>query len=579
MTAWRRDLIFASALAALLAVCWTVHEWSSLRWLVLPDNDDMMRLQQVRDWLAGQRFADWTQYKLAPPEGGPMHWSRLNDLGVAAIILAVRPLAGTYIAELAAVLLYPAILFAIFLTLITQVGRRLHGRHAALPTMVIAACAYPAQSLFLPGRIDHHALQIVLLCAAMLAQTLRASRTTGMAAGAAIALSLGVGLETVPAAAALMAAQFAIWVWRGPAERDRLFGYGTGLLGTTLMLFAIARPLQWSAAWCDAFTPASVSGALAGGGAWLALAAATPELAHWRSRLLVGGALGALCGGALLLAYPGCVSGPYGPMDPVVRHAFMDNVLEATGVWSRRTIGWGLPNAGMTLVAVLALAAFAAKRRLRWDRWLPVAAVLVMSALVMLVQTRGAYVGTAVAAPVLAGLVLAARRMARARSLAVVGAWLLSAGSVWLVLPVAADGYLHRELTSPVSVFENCKAADVWRQLDRYPRGTMMAAMDMGAYVIAGSHHASVAAGYHRSNRGNRAMYDFFLSPPERARAIGRDWSVDYVLLCPTDFSELKVETAHRRSLATALLQGRVPAWLERAPLQGTGLRLYRVRR
>src|ERR1700694_2453450 len=41
--------------------------------------DDAMRLVQFRDLLAGQGWFDLTQYRLSPPDGAAMHWSRLID--------------------------------------------------------------------------------------------------------------------------------------------------------------------------------------------------------------------------------------------------------------------------------------------------------------------------------------------------------------------------------------------------------------------------------------------------------------------------------------------------------------------
>ena len=61
--------------------------------------DDWARLLQVRAWLDGQAFWDVTQYRMNPPEGFSMHWSRLVDLPLAAVTL----LAG----ERAALLLVP----------------------------------------------------------------------------------------------------------------------------------------------------------------------------------------------------------------------------------------------------------------------------------------------------------------------------------------------------------------------------------------------------------------------------------------------------------------------------------------
>ena len=55
--------------------------------------DDAMRLVEVRDLIAGQGWFDLTQYRLDPP-GLPMHWSRVIDAPLAAIILMLRPLVG-----------------------------------------------------------------------------------------------------------------------------------------------------------------------------------------------------------------------------------------------------------------------------------------------------------------------------------------------------------------------------------------------------------------------------------------------------------------------------------------------------
>ena len=45
--------------------------------------DDAMRLVEVRDLLAGQGWFDLTQYRLSPPGGVAMHWSRLVDVPLA----------------------------------------------------------------------------------------------------------------------------------------------------------------------------------------------------------------------------------------------------------------------------------------------------------------------------------------------------------------------------------------------------------------------------------------------------------------------------------------------------------------
>ena len=53
----RADLLRALLLALGIGAVWALRDWSALTELRLSDTDDLMRLQQVRDWIGGQAFA------------------------------------------------------------------------------------------------------------------------------------------------------------------------------------------------------------------------------------------------------------------------------------------------------------------------------------------------------------------------------------------------------------------------------------------------------------------------------------------------------------------------------------------
>ena len=81
---------------------WLIFErWNNIRWFALGDTDDNLRMAQVRALIAGQDWFDLRQYKLNPPFGADIHWSRLVDLPFAGLILLFRPLVGGAEAELA----------------------------------------------------------------------------------------------------------------------------------------------------------------------------------------------------------------------------------------------------------------------------------------------------------------------------------------------------------------------------------------------------------------------------------------------------------------------------------------------
>lgn len=547
-----RDLALAIVLAVSLTVCWTITDWPRLSMLTLPDADDMMRLAQVRDWLDGQAFADWTQYRMAPPLGAPMHWSRINDFGPAAIILALTPFAGRYGAELAAVLIYPGALFACHIVLAARIARRLWSSAAAPIAAILAALAYPGITVFLPGRIDHHALQVVIVEIAILALMQRRSLAGGAVAGVAVATALVVGLETVPQVAALITVLFAFWVSRGTVEQRRLGGFAAALCGSTLMFLATLRPAYWSGALCDAFTPATATGTLLAGGALALLAAASSRLTTWRARLLAGTVLGGLVLGITLASYPACLAGPYGMMDPFLRRAFLPHIDEANGITKQpfwRAVSLG----GMLAVACLAASWTLWSRPRRWRTTLPVIAVVLVSGAITLVQARGTYIGAPVAAPLLAGVVLAARRRTKWRTPALIAAWLASTGIAYMQAPTYVSRLLGAAPPRTMAIAQvACSVGDVWQQIDRLPRGVVMAPTNMASYLIGATHQSTVGAGYHRNDRGNMAMYRYFLSSPERSAAIARAWNVRYVAFCPGDFEEIDVVETYPHKIGRA---------------------------
>lgn len=574
------DMIVAVVIATILSASWATMDWSRLSRLLLPDWDDMMRLAQVRDWLAGQGINDWTQYRMAPPLGAPMHWSRVNDFGIAAIILAATPLLGRHHAEMAAVLLYPTLLFACAIFLSAQIGRRLWGAEAGLVAAVFTALAFPGTTVFIPGRIDHHALQVVLVQLLVLTLMRQPTFRTGLAAGALAGLSLVVGLESVPQLVAMLSVLFLGWVVGGPGERARLSGFAGGLAGVTLVFFMAFRPTLWTDAYCDAFTPASVTGALTGAAAFGALAGLQPFLRDWRLRFGAGTLLGGIALAATFIIFPSCILGPYGNMDPFLRTALLPHIDEANGLFAHaRLVRVSAVGGALSLACVVA--AWTSVRAERpWRTTLPIAATIWISWLVMLAQVRGAYIGAPLAAPMLAYLVVAARRQNRWQSPALIAAWIGGAGIAYLELPKRAEPLFasNAEAADEPTTQIVCGVGDTWQQIDRHGTGVVMSGTSVAAFVIGATRHSTVGAGYHRNNAGNMAMYRFFLGTPDQAYRIAQEWHVSYVLFCPGDFDEIDVARKYRGSVAAGLRVGRHPGWLVQLPLRDTPLRFYRVR-
>jgi len=513
----------ALALACVLSAAWAFADWRNLSALRLPDTDDAMRLQQVRDWIAGQAFGDLAQQRLA--DGLVMHWSRIGDLIPAAVIVALRPLVGQTAAELVAVIAWPLAQFTALLMLVASIARILAPASGGI-ALALAALAYPATTLFLPGRIDHHALQLLLVLVQARALLAIPGWRSGAVAGVAVALAATIGLETLPFAIVTGAAIVL-------GDRDRLAGFGLGLAAALLALL----PFAGHGGGCDTIRPL-VPVAIAAALALAAFSRIERQRLAW---------LAAIGGAAAILAWPDarpCLSGPYGAVDPLVARLWLGNVDEAQplfGASPTHAIGY----AGL-LVCGLAASAWLARKR--GGGWRVLIGYQAVALVITLAQLRGAYVGAALAVVPIATLIVEQR--AAGRLVAVLALWIAGAG---LTYPILA-GLLARPAVGPGRA--SCTSPEALAALANLPSGRVIAAIDLGAYAIAGTRHAAVAAPYHRNNAGNAAMYRFFLGPPEQARMIARRWRVDYVVRCPGDFAE--AGAIDPRSIAG----GATPDWL-----------------
>ncbi|VVS96805.1 conserved membrane hypothetical protein [Sphingomonas sp. EC-HK361] len=504
--------MIAVALAVLLGFVWAARHWGDLAALRLPDTDDVMRLVEVRDWLAGQGYADLHQYRLGPPGGTAMHWSRLADMPVAALILALAPLAGRHMAEVVAVCLWPVLLFAAYLAAIGAVARRLGV--TGVTAMIVAAIAFPVTTLFVPGRIDHHGLQIVLLLACVHGMVAPPSRGRGIAIGAAMAASAAIGFETVPLLAVLGAWAVATWMRDDDA---RLQGIAIGLAIVGAVSFGLI-PASAPSGLCDALS-APLAAILVVTGIMLGLITlASRHLAVPRWVLVAACGI-VLIGVAAAIAPAGCRVGPYGAVDAGLVRLWLHNVAEAQPLL-RAAPADAIGYAGLAIVGLLAALWQA---RLRGGAWWGVAALIASGLMVACWQLRGAYGAAAIAPIALAALIDAARSRG---PILLTGAWIASAG---ILYPLAGTALAQ----SPRGAVAPCDAGAATALLAKLPPGRLAAPIDLGPAILRDTRHATLAGPYHRDGMGNAALYRIMLGEPAVAARLLRANAVRYIVWCP----------------------------------------------
>lgn len=548
------------------------------------DTDDAMRLVEVRDLLGGQDWFDTTQHRLNAPFGASIHWSRLIDAPLAGLILLLSPLgAGT--AEAVAAYVWPLLLLLAALVASAGLAVRLGGRAALLPGVLLPALSLVTLTEFIPGRIDHHAAQIVLtLVIAWCALGATKRPLLAVAAGLASATALAIGAESLPAVAAAIFAFGVGWI-ADPRFRQPLALFGLSLAaGTSAHLLVAVPPERWLVPACDAISIIYVAAAIAAG-LGLALCAALPvdERPAWQ-RLVAGLVAGGLISIGLALAFPACLRGPYAELEPWLLSNWIDQIEEAKPLWAALPVNPAFLIAALLPVALALLTGLwqAVRAKGRRSTWLIYLGFLVLTALVMVLQVRGARLAAALALPAVAATIALLREAyLRNNLMAGIGlllSWFAGAGlAVGLTVNALAPPAASTSQPSGAASLTACRLPQTYGALAALPPTRVMSLIDLGAHVLAFTPHAVVGAPYHRNIDGIRDSFAFFNATEADARAIAVRRQLGLVVVCPGMPEMRGLPDAAPDALVQQFAQGRHPDWLVPAEAPGP-LVIYRVR-
>jgi hypothetical protein len=584
---WRRLL----AVYALICVAFAARAFYNAETVpLLADTDDAMRLVVVRDLLAGQGWYDNVQHRMNTPFGAEIHWSRLADLPLAALLLLLRPMLGAG-ADVVAAFVLPLLWLFALLYLTARITLRLAGGDGLLAALVLPAFALGVTGEFAPGRLDHHSLQILLLLVMTWLSIEALSRPRfAIWAGIAAATAIALGIEALPSVAAAILAFGLMWV-ADPARAGTMRAFGISFAAATLVHLAIALPPQrWLVPACDAI---SVTYAVAAVGVGIAFTGLTLLPLVGRSpwgRIAAGIGAGGTVLAALVLTFPLCLGGPYAALDPWLRENWIGRITEAVPLWEffRTDPVYPLAVAVPSFVA-LGATGFRVLRGAQEgrDAWLVYTVFLALAVATMLIQIRASRMATPLAVPAAAWLIALARgryleRKSLSRAGLLIASWVASAGvAVGLIATPAVNG-LPQDATELIadtrrSDQQQCLMPEAFRLLAVMPPERVMTPIDLGAHMLAFTPHEVVAAPYHRNEAGVRDAFDFFHDPIEEARAILDRRGISLVVTCPSlpELAE-RPDTAVDSFVALHRAEA-LPGWLAEIGPEGTPLRVFGV--
>lgn len=562
LDATRVVLVWLAVSAMLVATT-----WSRISTLSFADPDDAMRLKQVLDLLGGQSWWDLRQHAVDPPLGTDMHWSRLVDIPLAAILGPASSLLQRNDALRVAVTVAPLLPMLVAMLAMAHAVRRLVDPRAGAMGALCLGLSTIATLMWTPLRIDHHGWQIAL--AAVMMAALVGDRTwrTGLTAGVSCALSLSIGMESTPIAVVVGVLVVARWVETGSPGEMRAFG--ACLLALLPAGYELLQPWDNARPLCDALTPVwTTDGAL--GGLLLVAASLVRTGARGRAAATIVAVAGVIVHHAL--RWHGC----YLPSDQVgglAQRIWLDQNNETKPLTSA---AWPyVLNLAIPCI-VAASVMWSALSTVEWRRWLAPAAMFAMMLCISLWRVRGTALLQMTAVPGVTYLVWS--MISKADGLPTIEGRIASRilppvlATGWIVaLAVGGLGMLGRP--SPAQAARSgCMEGTRMERLERMPGDVTLATINLSPFIAAFTHHRVLAGPYHRDAG---AVVDLILDwhePPARVLATVRKRHVDLVVACPGGEGD-----PDPASFARQLAEGSIP-WLR--PISDPGLaplRAWRV--
>ncbi|MGG7519509.1 hypothetical protein ACQ3G6_16655 [Allorhizobium undicola] len=583
----RRVLVYALLTIGLICLV----TLPSQRDYVGGDNDDAMRLVEVRDYLAGQGWFDLMQYRLGLPPGILMHWSRLIDWPIATLIRLCGLFFRGEQAEAVALALWPLLLTLPVLAAFAYAGERLGGRVTSHVMLLLTLLYLVSSNRFLPGAIDHHNAQIGLVAIMAAVVVTRPGWMAYGVAGVAAALALGIGAETTPLVAVVCALVALQWALAGRAMQGQAMAFSLALsLGVTAVFTGTIPAERYMTVTCDALSFGFYGLATLGAGLLFLGVLATSGLSRGL-RLAVLALIGLACAAAAKRIAPQCLGNPLAELDPMLVKLWLDKVGEARSFW---VVAQSEPEALAAFYASGLLALCATVFKL-WrggdrERQATMGLLVLASFAVALVQVRGTMFSSLLAILPLGMLIADLRqrhRLAPQRpgpALAFVLATLTAPSAGWAMMGSlwsngwpTLQSFRAAENASPAASRESCFSREALAPLAALAPTTVVADIDGGSPILRFTPHRVLAAPYHRNQRGMLTELYIGLSTPDDARALLRGADVGIIAFCHPSVLTEELAALKPDGLYAQLTKGNVPDYLQPLP-SAEGLKLYAVK-
>lgn len=567
----------------LCAVFLIFKYWDSVFHLALNDTDDLMRYHQYSQWIKQGNWYLQPLPQFNPEDGVIIHWSRIADIPLAIIALLAHFFTDWQTAFTISNTITPLIHLLIFIFVITLLSYKLFGFQTATIAMLLPL---PFLSLlsyrFLPGALDHHNIQFILLAFfALCVTTFDVARINLRAflTACCIVLSLWIGLENIYSFVMVLL----ILTLFGTVSRPfyLLFSQKVCLYSTILGVFALLLnrpPSEFFIEQYDVISFPFILCFLIGFVFCTTLKFFIRDSVAYKN-LIYYVILGLILIVPLIVLYPNLIKGGYADYPVFLKENWLSKISEVKSIMEYITTNSDYFSYIISIIpAILSPLFFAGKRKI--SHWILYAIFITNLFWALFWQIR-MYSTALVCALPLQAYVCWQLRQKTSLIITKIIILFLCFPTFTLVFSKAAiksivgqemivtENYDNRFNNDFVEVIEFLNKNNIKNK-------KILTPIDLGVAVIASSDNSIISAPYHRNIRGNTASLKFYLSDNnELAKMILAKYEIDYILVDRDFFSNI-INEERKGSMINKLYNKKdIPGYLELLD-SNSNMRLYK---
>jgi len=478
-----------------------------------------------------------------------------------------------------------------------------------LPVFFTVLCV-SSLTQFLPGRIDHHNVQILLYVGLLWCLVNWQKPHANIIAGLIIPLSISIGLDVLAFFILLMAWFGMEWAFGFDKNGKSLRRFALSLAIATVVLYPInISPSQWFAAHCDANSLVFLSAQLMIAFSMLVMSASSSLLSGGTtkitvtSRLALASGLAVGCAIILLTIFPTCIGGPYAAVSDDLNTRWLSRVSEARNLMEvlNASPEYWIKTVGYCSLIFVIGAWLLSNNLENKSRLAMIYAAFLASVLLTIVQYRTIRIGFFAAIPicVIASELIARKLIDRfgggsiptmvgqATSVIVLStaSWAL-VGTLLLAKPAQSfstdqNSNVEVQASNSAPMRKTCFHESDYKGLASLPVGHVISDLNSAPAILIFTDKSVVAGPYHRNQQGILDVMDFFLTNVDKAYQIAQRQNLDYVALCRSSSARSGAKTtidSKEANMKSNLLSGNLPSWLHQLSDENDKLLVFGVK-